>query len=118
MRSLKRAVKCLRKIGIYRDGKRADGERLDAQRCSKPRFAGSNPVVSSLKEGIMTDKYYLALQVPFDEEPNWEEVSFERFRIAEVAAGFRNKGGGNTATAGFIGNGVMGRVIYAPLGLT
>ena len=59
------------------------------------------------------NKYLLALDVPFDQEADWREVTLDEFQQAERNAGFRNKGGGPTATAGFIGRGVMGRILYS-----
>lgn len=58
------------------------------------------------------NKYMLAADVPFDEKANWKEVTLEEFQQAERSAGFYNKGDGPTATAGFIGGGKMGRVLY------
>ena len=59
-------------------------------------------------------KYLLAPYVPPDQKPDWKEVTLDEFQQAERNAGFRNKGGGPTATAGFTGRGVMGRVLYEP----
>ncbi len=56
-------------------------------------------------------RYVLAVWVPRDEVPVWKEVTLEEFQAAERQAGFRKKGGGPTATAGFTGGGVMGRVL-------
>ncbi len=56
----------------------------------------------------------LALYAPPNQEADWKEVTLEEFQRAERNAGFRNKGGGPTGTAGFIGGGVMGRVLYEP----
>jgi hypothetical protein len=60
------------------------------------------------------NKYVLALYVPPDQEPDWKEVTLVEFQQAERNAGFRNKGGGPTATSGFVGGGVMGSVLYEP----
>lgn len=62
----------------------------------------------------MMSKYMLALYAPPDQKPDWKEVTLAEFQRAERDAGFRNKGGGPTATAGFTGRGVMGRVLYEP----
>jgi len=51
-------------------------------------------------------KYYLKV---FYEEI-WKEVSLEEFCRAERLAGFRVKGGGPTATGGFFGGGLRGRM--------
>ena len=51
-------------------------------------------------------KYYLKA---FYEE-TWKEVSLEAFCRAERFAGFRNKGGGPTATAAFSGSGLEGHI--------
>ncbi len=60
------------------------------------------------------NKYLLALDISQDQKPDWKEVTLVEFQRAEQYAGFRNKGGGPTATAGFIGRGVIGRVLYEP----
>lgn len=43
-------------------------------------------------------------------QEDWDEVMRERFIAAERAAGFRPKGGGGLATAGFGGDAVCGRI--------
>lgn len=57
-------------------------------------------------------RYLLAPYVSPDQEPNWKEVTLEEFQAAERRAGFRNKGGGPTATAAFIGGGLLGCTLH------
>ncbi len=59
-------------------------------------------------------RYWLSLQDPEE----WKEVTLEQFVKAEGAAGFRRKGSGPTATGGFSGSGVMGRITNDEVDLT
>lgn len=57
---------------------------------------------------MSNDRYFLKPQ-HFGE---WVEVPMRKFVLAERDAGFRPKyGGPGVATGGFIGNGMMGRVL-------
>ncbi len=58
-------------------------------------------------------KYFLKVGIP-NLETDWREVTYEEYVDAEKRAGFvhiaQDKGG--TATAGFSGNNISGRIEY------